>query len=659
MPFPAVLIVVLTVLVSPALAQGNKPFDAALAFGARQSVADLSLSPDGMTAAYVAPSQGLGSTLYTLRLEKDARAKPVLGASGKPERLSRCHWVSNDRLACSIYGVARSKLGLLPFTRLIAVNADGSNLKQLSTQAHLYTRGLQLGGGMIIDWLPDQDGSVLMSRHYLPDDHTGSHIGSTTEGLGVDLLDTRTLTSRTVELPRRDAVGYLSDGRGTVRIMGMEVRGPGSEDTGVIAYYYRTQDSRDWLKLSDYNYLERSGFAPLAVDHDRNITYGLKKRDGRQALYSVSLDGSMSEALVFSRPDVDVDGLIRIGRRYRVIGVSYATDYRTDVYFDPEIDKITTSIAKALATPSKVWIVDSSVDEKKLLLFSSGDDDPGVYYLLDRATHHLDTFLVAREELEGVRLAKMKPMNYSASDGTSIPGYLTLPPGVGTAKALPAIVMPHGGPGARDEWGFDWLAQFYAARGYAVLQPNFRGSAGYGDEWYQQNGFRSWPIAIGDVLDAGRWLIAQGIADPAKLGIVGWSYGGYAALQAAVTDSGVFKAVVAIAPVTDLNEFKSEVGDWSDYDVVRQVIGEGPQLHAGSPAQNAGRIKVPVLLFHGALDRNVPIAQSERMAKSLERANVPHELVTWDNLDHSLEDSSARAEMLRKSDEFLRRAFGM
>jgi dipeptidyl aminopeptidase/acylaminoacyl peptidase len=154
-------------------------------------------------------------------------------------------------------------------------------------------------------------------------------------------------------------------------------------------------------------------------------------------------------------------------------------------------------------------------------------------------------------------------------------------------------------------------------------------------------------------------LVAQGIADPAKLGIVGWSYGGYAALQAAVTDSGVFKVVVAIAPVTDLNEFKNEVGDWSDYDVVRQVIGEGPQLHAGSPAQNAGRIKVPVLLFHGALDRNVPIAQSERMARSLEKADVPHELVTWDSLDHSLEDSSARTEMLRKSDEFLRRAFGM
>jgi dipeptidyl aminopeptidase/acylaminoacyl peptidase len=203
------------------------------------------------------------------------------------------------------------------------------------------------------------------------------------------------------------------------------------------------------------------------------------------------------------------------------------------------------------------------------------------------------------------------------------------------------------------------LAQFYAARGYAVLQPNFRGATGYGDAWYLQNSFRSWPTAIGDVLDAGRWLVAQGIADPAKLGIVGWSYGGYAALQGAVTDAAVFKAVVAIAPVTDLNELRNAEGDWSDYDVVSQFIGQGPLVRAGSPAQNAGKIKVPVLLFHGALDRAVPIAQSEHMIRSLERAGIPHELVTWDSLDHSLDDSGARTEMLRKSDEFLRRVFGM
>ena len=187
-----------------------------------------------------------------------------------------------------------------------------------------------------------------------------------------------------------------------------------------------------------------------------------------------------------------------------------------------------------------------------------------------------------------------------------------------------------------------------------MLQPNFRGSAGYGDAWFQQNGFRSWRTAIGDVLDAGRWLVKEGVADPAKLAIVGWSYGGYAALQSAVTDPGLFKAVIAIAPVTDLSALKEEHRNWSDFKLVTEFVGEGPHLQEASPARNAGRIKVPVLLFHGARDRNVAIGESRLMDARLSAAKVPHQLVTWDKLDHYLEDGAARTEMLRKSDAFLR-----
>jgi len=191
-----------------------------------------------------------------------------------------------------------------------------------------------------------------------------------------------------------------------------------------------------------------------------------------------------------------------------------------------------------------------------------------------------------------------------------------------------------------------------------VLQPNFRGSSGYGDAWYRQNGFRSWPTAIGDVLDAGRWLVAQGIADPGKLGIVGWSYGGYAALQAAVTDSGVFKAVVAIAPVTDLNELREEEGDWSDYDVVSQLIGEGPGVRAGSRRRTRARSRFRCCCSRCTRPQcaDSPIrthGQKPGKSRGSPRAR------DWDNLDHQLEDSGARAEMLRKSDEFLRRTFGI
>jgi dipeptidyl aminopeptidase/acylaminoacyl peptidase len=261
-----------------------------------------------------------------------------------------------------------------------------------------------------------------------------------------------------------------------------------------------------------------------------------------------------------------------------------------------------------------------------------------------------------RSALEGIKLAKVKPITYPAADGTAVPGYLTLPPGIDSPKGLPAIVLPHGGPSARDEWGFDWLAQYYASRGYAVLQPNFRGSAGYGDAWLKENGFKSWRTAIGDVLDAGHWLVAQGIADPAKLCVLGWSYGGYAALQSAVVEPGFFKAVVAIAPVTDLEELKEEWHHWSNFYLTRVEIGDGPHVREGSPARNADKIKVPVLMFQGTLDRNVSVKQSRLMDARLENTGVKHELVLFEGLDHYLEDSNARAEMLRKSNEFMQAA---
>jgi dipeptidyl aminopeptidase/acylaminoacyl peptidase len=652
----------------PLSAQGVQPFDAAAAFGARPSVTGLTLSPDGMSVAFIAPATGQGSVLYTLRLEKGAVPRVALAAKGKPDRLESCSWVSNQRLTCKVYGIIKDQ-DLLPFNRIVAVNADGSNLKLLSTERNSNTRTLELIGGQaiyrqpeedIIDWLPEEDGVVLLARNHLPDDHAGSRIGSSMRGLGVDRLDTKNLASKPIEAPRIDAKIYITDGRGTVRIMGLERHEAGLEATGITDYFYRLRNSSEWRMLGEYNRADSSGFLPEAVDYDLNVVYGFQKKDGRSAVYSISLDESPQGRLIYSRTGVDVDHLIRIGRRQRVVGVSYAdTDYRHNVYFDPDIQKLSASLSKALPGHPWFWITDASVDENKLLIWTGSDGDPGVYYLFDRKSRELQTFLVVRSELEDVKLAVVKPVTYPAADGTPLAGYLTLPPGREDAKGLPAIVMPHGGPDARDEWGFEWLPQFYASRGFAVLQPNFRGSFAYGDAWFQQNGFRSWHTAVGDVLDAGRWLVARGIADPAKLAIVGWSYAGYAVLQSAVTDPTLFKAVVAVEPITDLKSFKQARFNWSDFALVSNYVGDGPHVREGSPAENAAKIKVPVLLFHGAFDRDVGIAQSKLMATRLAAAGVPCELVTWDDLDHQLEDSAARTEMLRKSDAFLRKAMGL
>lgn len=650
----------LLVVASKAVAEQPAGFDAARSFGALPSVLSLSLSPDGKHVAYLASRESRTTVLYTASTEGDAKPRAITHSDGKPYRLTQCSWVSNERLVCQLYGIVPDPSvtsRLLPVSRLLAVNADGSNPQALAAPRNIYSRGYLLHDGEIIDLLPDENGAVLMSRMYTPDSRTGSHVGTEDEGLGVDRVDTQTLAVKHVISPRADAFEFLSDGRGTVRVLGaMQKRGDGYA-TGVLKYAYRPRDSTDWKPLCDFDENDGSGFQPVAVDHDLDVAYGFRKSDGRVSLYAKKLDESLQEQLVFARPDVDVSGVLQIGRRQRVVGATFVTDRRQSEVFDPEIRRLLASVSRALPQQPLIDLTDSSVDEATLLLRAGSDSDPGVYYLFDRNRRSLATYLVVRDQLENVRLAKVTPVTYPSNDGVPVPAYLTLPPGQEGARGLPAIVLPHGGPSARDEWGFDWLAQYYANRGYAVLQPNFRGSTGYGDAWFQQNGFRSWRVAIGDVLAAGRWLAKEGIADPSRIAVVGWSYGGYAALQSAATDPSVFKAVIAIAPVTDLAAVANEWKGFTNYAVVKASMGDGANLREGSPVEHASSIKAPVLLFHGMLDRNVGYQHSERMADQLKAAGAKVELVTFPDLDHQLEDSSARAEMLQRSDEFLRAAF--
>lgn len=641
------------ILSATASAQQHDP---AAAFGARQSIEQISLSPDGTKIAYIAPSKGQASQLFTVDLNANGKTAVALTSSGKPDRLGRCGWISNTRLACNVYGVISDNQDRNYMSRVFAVDADGKQLKMLSNRQTGTANYMAYSGGGVLEALKGDGSRVLMARTYVPEEKAGTLINKKNEGFGVDEIDSVSLRASRVVKPIAGAVEFLSDGQGHVRIMGLGDYRAGY-DTGIIKYRFRGPDADAWSPLSDFDYQNDAGFNPANIDAANNAVLGFEKLDGRTAVYRVKLDGSGEKSLVFKHDQVDVDQIATIGRSRRPVGVSYATDRRYVSYFDKDLEVLRTKLEKALPNIDQVSFLDSSEDESVLLLQASSDTVPGDYYLLDRKANKLRPLFGARPELEGYKLASVKSVEVTVTDGTKVPAYLTLPPG-SSGRNLPAIVMPHGGPSARDEWGFDWLAQYFAHQGYAVLQPNYRGSWGYGDEWYQQNGFRSWKTAIGDVTDSGRWLVSQGIADPKKLAIFGWSYGGYAALQSGVTAPDLFKAIIAIAPVTDLAQLRLEGVGYSNRRLLEDFIGSGPHLKEGSPAQNAGLISAPVLIVHGLNDVNVNVNQSRLMVNRLKDAGRPPEYMEVPDLDHYMEDSQIRREMLSRSAAFLTRALG-
>nr|WP_277923318.1 S9 family peptidase [Sphingomonas sp. CARO-RG-8B-R24-01] len=640
---------------------GYAASDAARKFGAREEVQQVSLSPDGKRFVALLSDAKRGVRALVFTIDGSAPPAALLASSGEKEQVDYCEWANSNRLICGVSVTTGRIRDMIGFDRLVTVGADGKDMKMLSVHDSFQALGIMQNGGHVIDWQGDPTGnSVLMTRQFVPTADTGTHISGAAEGMGVERVDPVTLRRQTIEKPRETAKEYIADGLGTVRIMGLRpTRGNGYSD-GRTVYQYRKQGQTGWLPLSTVSGDSQTehGFDPYAVDPTLDVAYGFDAQDGRNALFKVALDGSLKRELVFARPDVDLAGLIRIGRRHRVVGVSYVTDRRQVEFFDPELKKLGISLAKAMPERPLVQFVDASADESKLLLWTGSDVDPGEYMLFDKKTRHLDGLLRARPPLDGVTLAPVKAITFPAADGTPIPAYLTMPVGK-PGTNLPAIVMPHGGPGARDEWGFDWLAQFFAARGYVVLQPNYRGSTGYGEGWFKENGFKSWRTAIGDVNDGGRWLVKQGIAAPTTLAIVGWSYGGYAALQSAVLDPALFKAIIAIAPVTDLDTLRHEHDDFQDYYLVDAFIGKGPHVREGSPAQNAAKITAPVLMFHGDMDQNVGISESRMMASRLRSAGKSVELIEFKGLSHQLDDSEARTAMLDRSDLFLREKMGI
>jgi dipeptidyl aminopeptidase/acylaminoacyl peptidase len=368
-------------------------------------------------------------------------------------------------------------------------------------------------------------------------------------------------------------------------------------------------------------------------------------------LWLIDLTDKEDPTLVFSNPSVDV-GSPFFAEDGALLGVRYDTGYPLVFYTDAQTKRVMEGLQRQF--PGKFLALEgSSADGSVLLVVAYSDVEDSTYVVVD--TRKGSAMVLARSYpgRDASSLAPMRAISYPARDGTSISGYLSLPVGAATTH-LPLIVLPHGGPIARDRWGYWFLSQFLLTRGYAVLQMNFRGSGGFGNDWYYA-AHQDWGgLTYDDVVDAAHWAVAQGIADPQRVAILGWSFGGYLALLGAQRNGDLFRCAVDIAGPSDLAMLIDEGHDWLGSEVIKQQIGtDADKLKQNSPRQQAAAFKVPVLIVHGTLDWNVPIAQSEAMDAALRNAKKPHRFVKLEGADHQIAGEKDRATLLTEVESFL------
>ena len=340
-------------------------------------------------------------------------------------------------------------------------------------------------------------------------------------------------------------------------------------------------------------------------------------------------------------------------------GFTRLNDWFSYHYDDPLLKKLTDTLPQVLGEDYRFSIVDMAEDPRKMLVYVESADDAGSYVFIDFGTGDTAVLNHNYPALPGEWLSQKQAIKYTAGDGLLIHAYLTLPPGK-TAKGLPLIVLPHGGPQARDYIDFDSEVQAFASRGYAVLQPNFRGSSGYGAIFFKA-GLGEWGGKMqSDLSDGVKSLVAQGIVDPKRVAIYGASYGGYAALAGATLEpAGTYACAVDIAGVSDIASFLDTLVMHSNGDrsyavqYEKRWFGPSSSYAAVSPAAQADRAHCPILIIHGTDDTVVPIAQSQRMVNALKSAGKEVQFITYPGQDHWETMGSSRLAMLQAAMDFI------
>jgi dipeptidyl aminopeptidase/acylaminoacyl peptidase len=635
-------------LESGALAQPAAP-PPVEAFFSKPDIREAVISPDGRHVALASRNKEGHEQLVVIDTET-LSAKVV--ASFTTADVVNVHWASDKRLVYTASDPDRETSALVVPPGLYAVNADGSDYKDVLSRPHLglqITRESNWGTRLLATtWMRDSDDVFAVQPKYTERGQLEL----------VRLLRVDTHTGATERFtPPGDVLAWFV-GPGDIPRFAI-VRSEGSQAD--ILY----SDGKDWKKVGSFDRVLGAAFLPVGYAADGTVYVARRSGGNDAALFTFDPKaGKFSDKPIVSARGFDLQpAVLRSGDK--VIGVRFLVDAQSTYWFDPHMKQVQARIDALM--PATVNLVDVPLrgEVPFVLVTAYSDVDPGQFFLYDTKGDKLVELGRSRRDIDPRQMARRDLLRFKARDGLEIPVWVTLPRGPKAPR--PAVVLVHGGPWVRGGyWGWSPESEFLASRGYAVIEPEFRGSTGYGFELFHA-GWKQWGLAMqDDVSDATRWAIDKGIADPKRICIAGASYGGYATLMGLAKAPALYRCGVEWLGVTDIGLMYSL--HWSDTSEEAKTFGmpvlvgdpvkDAAQLKATSPIELASKITQPLLMGYGAADLRVPIDHGKAFFEAVVKTNHNVEWVVYSDEGHGWSQLKDRVDWWTRVEKFLARNLG-
>ena len=617
-------------LVAGTTSLGAEPRPARIPIAKFAALPDISkpvLSPDGKLLVGQSTVNG-NTSLIIIDADRPESVGKVIPL-GKPS-VASVTWAGSKRLLLQARITRKFGDNEIPFLRLVAIDVNTGYTRQLDPKS----KGFFTGNVLYTD---PAGGWALVSSQ-----NSGFTYPS------VKRVDLATGDAVVVEKEREKVWRWYADDKGVVRA-GIAFDGPR------WTIWYRDQPEEKLRAVrGKFRYDDDSTVDRLMFRGNKSWVLS-NDRTGRFSVYNYDVKTGVIGDAVFEHPEVDVDDVAFDPVTGQLSAVRYQDDRMRVFWIDPKMKALQTKLDGAIKDAVNLPVGWSN-DENRVLIWSASASDPGRYYLLDRKKGQMHPVVESYPDIDPASLSEVQSIRYQARDGLTLRGYLTFPRGR-EPKGLPLIVLPHGGPFARDDWSYDPFVQFLANRGYAVLQPEFRGTTGFGKDFVAR-GYGEIGKKMQDDLDDGvDWLAKDGRIDPKRVCMVGFSYGGYAAMWGAIRNPERYRCAVSWAGPSDMNgmmRYDRQLFSASRYfREWRKRFQTGEELDQVSPVKFASQLKVPVFIAHGEEDDTVPAKQSHKMVEALTAAGAPVTSAFYKDSKHNFGGSKDIESFLTKLEAFL------